>query len=69
MVAEDRAKRTEQRGKSKEERGKSKEERAKRKEERAKRKEQRLSSLNVFLLSQVSNVKTILFEKIEEDIF
>ena len=45
-----------------------KEERGKRKEERGKSGEQRLASLNLFLLSQVSNVKTILFEKIAEDI-
>mgnify|MGYP003506131909 CR=1 FL=1 len=38
-------------------------------EERGKSREQRLASLNLFLLSQVSNVKKILFEKIEEDIF
>ena len=38
------------------------------KEQRAKSKEQRLASLNLFLLSQVSNIKKILYEKIEEDI-
>ena len=43
--------------------------RAKRKEQRGKSKEERLASLKLFLLSQVSNVKKILFEKIEEDIF
>ena len=41
--------------------------RAKRKEQRGKSGEQRLASLNLFLLSQVSNVKKILFEKIEDD--
>ena len=46
-----------------------KEERAESKEQRGKSGEQRLASLNLFLLSQVSNVKKILFEKIEEDIF
>ena len=45
------------------------EERAKSKEQRGKSGEQRLASLNLFLLSQVSNVKKILFEKIEEDFF
>ena len=42
------------------------EERGKSKEQRGKSGEQRLASLNLFLLSQVSNVKKIFFEKIEE---
>ena len=50
-------------------RGKRKKKRGKSKEQRGKSGEQRLASLNLFLLSQVSNVKKILFEKIEEDIF
>ena len=61
-----RGKRTEQRGQSKEGRAQREEQRGKSKEQRGKSGEQRLASLNLFLLSKVSNVKKILFEKIEE---